>query len=266
MKILCLVKLVPDVDDLRHDQERNTLVRDSAHLMINPEDATAVAAALGVKRTSPDARIETVSMAPPGAVPHLEDLVRRGVDEAVILSDPRFAGSDTWATSRILARFLGTRSYDCVFCGTHTLDGGTAQVPAQVAEFLGLPYMGNILELDAGSLKDGEAVVDVDGENAVHRFSVRLPALLGFLYSPKRKLPYISYEDLNREVRDRVVFLDNGALGLEDSEIGLAGSLTRVRRVEAEISGRKNARFVRTDSEGISEVMDFLASKGFLHP
>lgn len=264
MKILCLVKLVPDVDDLRYDPERNTLVRESAHLMINPEDSTALAVALGVKQELPDTRIETVSMAPLGAMPHLEDLIRRGVDKATVLSDPMFAGSDTWATSRILAGFLSSYSFDCVFCGTHTLDGGTAQVPAQTAEFLGLPYMGNILQADILSLKEGNAVVDVDGEAAVLRFSVRLPAVLGFLYSPKRKLPYISYENLNRDVRDRISVLDNSAIRIKEAEIGLEGSLTRVRRVEAETSGRKSAKFVRADAEGIDAVLDFLTSKGFL--
>jgi electron transfer flavoprotein beta subunit len=272
MRILCLVKLVPDVDKLRYDSERNVLVRDNAHMMINPEDATALALALDVKRDNPDTWIETVSMAPKGAMPHLEDLVRRGVDRATLITDPRYVGSDTWATSRILAQYIRMQActrdiaYDCIFCGTHTLDGGTAQVPAQTAEILGLPHMANVLQLDAAFLGAGRAIVEVEGEEAVLRFSVELPAFLGFLYLPKHKLPYICYKNISLDVTDRICVLGNDELGLDGSVIGLEGSLTKVRRVQAETYGSKNTAFVQANDEGIEAVLQFLTQKGFLRP
>ncbi len=85
MRILCLLKLVPDVDQLRYDRERNVLNRENARLLLNPEDATAVAPALGFKRADPGTTIEAVSMAPRRAMPHLEDLVRRGIDQATLI-------------------------------------------------------------------------------------------------------------------------------------------------------------------------------------
>jgi electron transfer flavoprotein beta subunit len=270
MRILCLVKLVPDVDNLRYDSKRNVLVRDNAHMMINPEDASALAIALEVKGEFPDTQIETVSMAPRGAMPHLEDLVRRGVDRAVLITDPRYVGSDTWATSRILAKYISmqsydsTKSFDCIFCGTHTLDGGTAQVPAQTAEFLGLPHMANVVSLDAGSLDSGCAIVEVDGEKALLQFSVDLPAFLGFQYLPKHKLPYIRYENISLDVTDSIHVLGNDELDLDESVIGLDGSLTKVRRVQAETYGSKNTDFVQADAEGIETVFQFLKQKGFL--
>ncbi len=272
MRILCLVKLVPDVDNLRYDSERNVLVRDNAHMMINPEDASSLAIALEVKGKFPDTQIETVSMAPKGAMPHLEDLVRRGVDRAVLITDPRYVGSDTWATSRILAQYISmqsydsTRSYNCIFCGTHTLDGGTAQVPAQTAEILGMPHMASIVGLDAGSLASGGAIVEVDGEEALLQFSVDMPAFLGFQYLPKHKLPYIRYENISLDVTDRICVLDNDELGLDASVIGLEGSLTKVRRVQAESYGAKNTRFVNADADGVDVVFQFLKQKGFLRP
>jgi electron transfer flavoprotein beta subunit len=264
MRIVCLVKPVPDVDQLRYDRETNVLIRENVRLLLNPEDANAVAAALAFKRDAPDTYIEVVSMAPRGALPHLEDLVRRGIDHATLISDPRHAGSDTWATSRVLARYLETRDFDCVFCGTHTLDGGTGQVPAQVAEALGLPVMvgiSTLLELDP---RAAQAVVDVDGEAALMRFSVALPAVLGFRYDPKHKLPYIRYEDLNRDVSDRIAVLGNDGLGMDDSELGLKGSLTRVRRVEVDGLEGKEPVLLRVDREGIDEVYRWLEQKGFL--
>jgi electron transfer flavoprotein beta subunit len=270
MKILCLVKLVPDVDELRYDSERKVLVRDKVHQIINPEDATALAIALEIKADIPDTRIETVSMAPPGALPYLEDLIRRGVDSATLISDPRYVGSDTWATSRILAKYISiqsfdsTQAWDCIFCGTHTLDGGTAQVPAQTAEILGLSHLANIIQLDTTSLASGSAMVEVDAEEAVLQFSVDLPAFLGFQYLPKHKLPYIPYERISLDVTDSIRVLGNDELGLEESSIGLAGSLTQVRRIQAESYGSKNTQFVRADAEGVETILRFLKQKGFL--
>jgi electron transfer flavoprotein beta subunit len=264
MRILCLLKLVTDVDQLRYDRETNVLIRENARLLLNPEDATAAATALGFKRDAPDSYIEAVSMAPRGAMPHLEDLVRRGIDHATLISDPRHAGSDTWATSRVLARYLETREFDCVFCGTHTLDGGTGQVPAQVAEALGLPLMVGISTLVELNSREGQAVVDVDGETALMRFSVALPAVLGFQYNPERKLPYIRYEDLNRDLSSRITVLGNNELGMDESELGLTGSLTQVRRLEVDGLEAKEPVLLRVDQEGIDTVYRWLEQKGFL--
>jgi electron transfer flavoprotein beta subunit len=266
MRILCLLKPVPDVDQLRYDRERNVLIREQARLMLNPEDATAAATALGLKQVIPETYIEAVSMAPRGAMPHLEDLVRRGIDRATLISDPRHTGSDTWATSRVLARYLGTQDYDCVFCGTHTLDGGTGQVPAQIAEVLGLPLMVGISTLVELDSRAGQAVVEVDGETATLRFSVALPAVLGFQYNPERKLPYIRHEDLERDVSSRVTVLGNDELKMDESELGLKGSLTQVRRIEVDALEAKDPVLLRVDREGIDQVYHWLEQKGFLQP
>jgi electron transfer flavoprotein beta subunit len=266
VRILCLVKPVPDVDQFRYDRERNVLVRDQVRMILNPEDATAAATALGLKQAIPDTTIGVVSMAPLGALPHLEDLLRRGVDRATLISDPRHAGSDTWATSRVLARYLATQDYDCVLCGTHTLDGGTGQVPAQIAEALGLPLMvgiGSLVDLD---LREGQAVVDVEVEAALMRFSIALPAVLGFEYDPQRKLPPIRYEDLNRDVSGQVAVLGVSELEMDESELGLRGSLTQVRRLEADALEAKDPLRLRADPEGIDHVVHWLEQKGFLQP
>jgi electron transfer flavoprotein beta subunit len=266
VRILCLVKPVPDVDQLRYDRERNILVREHVRLVLNPEDATATAAALELRGVAPGVRIEAVSMAPRGAMPHLEDLVRRGIDQATLITDPRYAGSDTWATSRVLARYLATQDYDCVFCGTQTLDGGTGQVPAQVAESLGLPLMVGVSSLVDLDLREGRAVVDVEVETALMRFSIELPAVLGFQYDPRRKLPPIRYEDVNRDVSGQVAVLGVSELGMDESEVGLRGSLTRVRHLEADALEAKDPLRLRADADGIDQVFRWLEQKGFLQP
>lgn len=266
MRILCLLKPAPDVDQLRYDRDRNVLNREQARLTLNPEEATAAATALELKRIAPDTYLEAVSLAPRAARPHLEDLARRGVDRVTLLTDPRFAGSDTWATSWVLSRYLATRAYDCIFCGAHTLDGGTGQVPAQIAEILGLPLMVGVTALVEMEPQTGQAVVEVEGETALMRFSVALPAVLGFQYNPERKLPYLRPADLSRDISGRVVVLGNDELGLDEAELGLRGSLTQVRRLEAGAREAKEPMCLRVDREGLDQVYRWLKERGFLQP
>lgn len=264
MNILCLVKLVPDVENFKYDYERNVLVRSGVHQVINPEDATALALALAMKKEVPETSIQTVTMAPKGAIAHLSDIVRRGVDSATLISDSAFVGSDTYVTSRILARWIKTADFDCIFAGTHTLDGGTAHVPAQIAEILDLPHLSHIVDIDAAAFPKGRTTVDIDSDTHTLTFQIDLPAVLGFAYSTKRKLPYIAFEDLERDVTDRITVVTNETLGFASDELGLAGSPTAVSTAEAKTLDKKETVTVGTDDEGIETVYQFLLRKGFL--
>lgn len=264
MRIICLVKLVPDVENFKYDYEKNVLVRSNVHQLINPEDATALAFALSVKGVAPDTSIETVTMAPKGAIPHLEDLLRRGVDRATLISDPRFLGSDTYVTSRVLARYLSRSSYDCILTGTHTLDGGTAHVPAQVAELLGLPHLSHVADPDADALTGNPVTVELETDEEVLTFEIDLPGIIGFAYSTKRKLPYIEYENLSLDVSDRIDIVTNDDLGFKEGDVGLDGSPTTVAGVEVKTLERKDTTLLKTDDDGIEAVYRFLNEKGFL--
>ena len=264
MRIICFVKLVPDVENFKYDYDRNVLVRENVHQIINPEDGSALAAALKLKQERPDVHIETVTMGPQGIIPHLEDLVRRGVDRATVISDRIFAGSDTYVTSAVLSRYLADRQYDWIFSGSRSLDGGTAHVPPQVAERLDIGQMSNIMKIDEDSLFRDGAIVDVDSEDAVLRFELDRPAILSFQYSTKIKLPYIKYEDIDRDVSGKIQIITNEQLGFSEGAVGLGGSLTRVLQVEVEKIGRKDTAYLRCDEEGIEFVYRFLKQKGFI--
>lgn len=264
MHIICLVKTVPDVENFKYDYEKNVLVRSGVHQLINPEDATALAFALSIKDEVPETSIETVTMAPKGAVAHLEDLVRRGVDRATLISDSRFLGCDTYVTSRILARYLSRTTFDVILTGTHTLDGGTAHVPAQVGELLDLPHLSHVTDVDSGALMQGRTTVDVDAEEEVFTFELELPGVIGFAYSTKRKLPYIAYENLSLDVSDKIEVVTNDDLGFNDGEVGLEGSPTAVAGVEVKTLERKDPTIVGTDDDGIETVYRFLHAKGLL--
>jgi len=255
MKILCLIKFVPDVEDFQH--------REKATLVLNPDDACALAYALMIKRMEPSTVIEVVTMAPRSVQGQMEDLVRRKIDRATLISDRLFGGSDTLVTSTVLARYLQKADYDVILTGTHSLDGDTSQVPAQVAERCGLPHLSNIIALDQGSFVAGRPVVQVD-HDAVLSFAVELPAVLGLVKESGYKLPYVAYADLKNDVSAQVSVVSCAELGFEPGEVGLEGSKTRVRRTFVKKRTKKPRLEVRVDAAGIETVHAYLKEHGFL--
>ncbi|MCJ7691096.1 MAG: electron transfer flavoprotein subunit beta/FixA family protein, partial [Clostridiaceae bacterium] len=98
MKIICLVKFIPDVDNFTYDYEKDVLVRENVKLILNPEDGCALAFALRIKEKSPGTFVEIVSMAPQSTIPLIEDLLRLNVDKATLIADKFYVGSDTYVT------------------------------------------------------------------------------------------------------------------------------------------------------------------------
>ena len=123
MNIICVVKFVPDVDNFSYDHEHQTIQREQSTMIINPDDAKAIGCALHMKKQIPSICITLVTMAPLSITPLVHDILRVGVDSATIISDPLFAGSDTFVTSTILSRYLSQIPYDVIFMGTHAIDG-----------------------------------------------------------------------------------------------------------------------------------------------
>jgi electron transfer flavoprotein beta subunit len=256
MKILCLIKFVPDVEDFQH--------REKATLVLNPDDACAVAYALLIKRKRPETVIEVVTMAPRSAQGQMEDLVRRKIDRATLISDRLFAGSDTLVTSTVLARYLQRAEYDVILTGTRSLDGDTSQVPAQVAERCGLPHVSNIVALDQDSFAAGHPVVDVDLEASISSLAIDLPAVLGLSAASGYKLPYVAFADLKADTSAQFSVVSCNDLGFEPSEVGLEGSKTRVRRSFVKKWQKKSRIEVKVDAEGIETVHAYLQQQGFL--
>src|SRR5512146_899201 len=158
MHIVVCIKQVPDAKNVRIDPNTHTLVRQGVECIINPFDLFAVEAALKLKDAY-NARVTVITMGPPQADEALRDTLSRGVDDAVLLSDRAFAGSDTWATSTTLAaaiRKLG--DVDIVLCGKQAIDGDTAQVGPEMAALLDIPYATFVKKIE---LPDGGSIIAV---------------------------------------------------------------------------------------------------------
>ena len=143
MKIIVCVKQVPDTSGKVAVNPDGTLDRASMQTIINPDDKNAVEAALQLKDET-GCRVTAVTMGPPPAEGMLRELIAMGCDDAVLISGREFGGSDTFATSQIIAagiNAIGLEKDDIVFCGRQAIDGDTAQVGPQIAEKLGLPQV-----------------------------------------------------------------------------------------------------------------------------
>ncbi len=149
MKIIVCVKQVPDTSGKVAVNPDGTLNRASMAAIINPDDKNAVEAALTLKEQT-GAEVVIVSMGPPPAEGMLREILAMGADRAVLVSGREFGGSDTFATSQILAaaiNTIGVGNEDIILCGRQAIDGDTAQVGPQIAEKLGLPQVSYVAEI-----------------------------------------------------------------------------------------------------------------------
>jgi electron transfer flavoprotein alpha/beta subunit len=149
MKIIVCVKQVPDTSGKVAVNPDGTLDRASMQTIINPDDLNAVEAALKLKDET-GCEVKVVTMGPPPAEGMLRELMAMGADDGVLVSGREFGGSDTYATSQILAAAvnrIGVESDDIVMCGRQAIDGDTAQVGPQIAEKLHMPQVTYVAEM-----------------------------------------------------------------------------------------------------------------------
>ena len=149
MKIIVSIKQVPDTSGKVAVNPDGTLNRASMQTITNPDDMNAVEAALKLKDAT-GCKVVVVTMGPPPAAGMLREALAMGADEAVLVSAREFGGSDTYATSQILAAAInkiGVEADDVVLCGRQAIDGDTAQVGPQIAEKLHLPQVSYVAEI-----------------------------------------------------------------------------------------------------------------------
>jgi len=141
MNIIVCIKQVPDTTNVRIDPETNTLVRAGVQSIVNPFDMYAIEEAVRLKEKF-GGSVTVLTMGPPQAEEALREAISLGADEAVLVSDRAFAGSDTWATSYTLSKTIQKiGKFDVIICGKQAIDGDTAQVGPGIAAFLDVPQI-----------------------------------------------------------------------------------------------------------------------------
>ena len=230
MKIIVCVKQVPDTSGKVAVNPDGTLNRASMAAITNPDDLNAVEAALTLKEQT-GAEVVIVSMGPPPAEAMLREILARGADRAVLVSGREFGGSDTYATSQILAAAInkiGVEDDDIVMCGRQAIDGDTAQVGPQIAEKLHLPQ----ITYAADITKEGKTVtVKRMLEDGYMTIKTQTPCLLTCikeLNTPRYMSIGGIYATYNKplEVYDYEKLKDHPLI--DSTTIGLKGSPTNI--------------------------------------
>jgi electron transfer flavoprotein beta subunit len=263
-RVIVCVKPVPDPkawDRLRLDPVTKTLMREGIPSVINPLDKHALEAAMEIKDTQ-GAEVVLLAMAPTSTLPVLREALALGADRAVLLSDKAFAGSDTLATSRVLAagiRRLG--SFDLICCGNFTLDGSTAQVPSQLAELLGIPNIMHVTRMEFPEA--GRLVVTQKLEQGYVKLAAASPLLLSFT-KEANKPRYSSFlEILAAESREIAVWT-NADLHLDEARIGLKGSPTQMADLLVRHKARQGLRLEGSPEEMAQQLADKIHQLGLI--
>lgn len=231
LRLLCCVKQVPDVDQMRMDPETGNLIRAGVPAILNPQDANAVAAAVKVKETW-GGEITLISMGPPAAEAVLRECLAVGADKAVLVTDRVFGNADTLATSySIFSAACTLGDFDMVFCGRESLDGATGQMGAQLAERFDMAQVTSALLIKEVNEGNGTAIVDRVLDNGVETLEVKLPCLFTMEKTnyPAR-IPNLKGK-MSAKKAEIIKITSNDIPGLDKSRIGDPGSPTKVPRM-----------------------------------
>ncbi len=250
--IVVCVKQVPDSAQIRVHPVTGTIMRQGVPAVLNPYDLFALEEALQVKDRL-GGRIVALCMGPPQAEAVLRKALSLGADEAVLVSDRAFAGSDTLATSFALASAIGRlsqeRAVDLVFTGKQTIDGDTGQVGPGVAKRLGMQLLSYVCRIPVLDMNSGRIVVHRWTEKGVQVLSSRLPCLITVLEG-RNEGRFASLPEMIRAARQPIRVWDRKAAGIEDvSKIGLKGSPTVVGKVFAPSRRSERAECIEWDLE-----------------
>ncbi len=224
MDFAVLIKVVPDVEKMRYDPDRKTMIREGSELFINPFDQRAVRVALDARR--PGELVTVVSMGPPSAEAALQETLALGADRAVLLTDRQLAGSDTLVTARALVKVLTRVGHDVVLTGTWTTDSETGQVGPEVAGLLGVTFVGGARKLERAPQADGW-VITTDTPSGWIRLRARAPLVIS-VSEKITKIRKPSQAEMAASRSKSVERLSAADVGLDPETIGLSGSPTVV--------------------------------------
>jgi electron transfer flavoprotein beta subunit len=239
LSIVVLLKQVPDIQKVKFDTERGKLDRSSAPAEPNPFDLNALEAGVRLKEES-GGRVTVISMGPPQAESALRDALSRGADRAILLTDERFAGADTLATSYTLASAVKkVGKFDLIICGEKTIDGDTGQVGPEVAELLGIPHVAYVSKIK--EWRKGAVVVVSDlGEN-YYVTELELPGLITVTKDVNEpRLPSLRDKLRARKSKIEIWNADDLADVASKDRFGARGSATQVYRITfPSVEGRR---------------------------
>lgn len=260
MKILVLIKQVPDMEKVKFDSEKGVVDRKSAGTEINPFDLNALEAAVQIKEQV-GGEVIALTMGPPTAESALREAISRGADDGILVSDRKFGGSDTWATSSTLSaaiRKLGT--FDLIIAGEKTVDGDTGQVGPETAEMLGIPHVAFVNEVREISETGIHLVSEIwDGSYLKEMAYPGLVTVTKSLNSPRLPSFKMKMKAKKAELR-QITIADLEGL-LTEEQTGFKGSPTKVKKIVVPEEKGRECQMYRDDLEKAIEAVFSIAQQ-----
>lgn len=227
MKIVVCIKQVPDTTEIKLDPVKGTLIRDGVPSIMNPDDKAGLEEALRLKDQY-GAYVTVITMGPPQAEAILREAYAMGVDRAILLTDRKFGGADTLATSNTIAAALRNIEADLIIAGRQAIDGDTAQVGPQIAEHLGLPQVSYVKNMQYNK-EDNSLTIERAVEDGYYLVNVQLPALITVL-SEANQPRYMRVKGIVEAFDKPVETWNFDSITVDPAVIGLAGSPTKVKK------------------------------------
>ncbi|MFO7810130.1 MAG: electron transfer flavoprotein subunit beta/FixA family protein [Candidatus Delongbacteria bacterium] len=281
-RIIVLAKQVPDTRNVKEDAMKSdgTVNRAALPAIYNPEDLNALEQALLIKDRYEDTEVIILTMGPPRAADIVRESLYRNADKGFLITDRRFAGADTLATSYVISKAVEKiGNYDLIISGRQAIDGDTAQVGPQTAEKLNLPqitYAEEVLDIKKNKIKIRRRL-----ERGIEVVESSLPALVTVHGSaapcrPKNAKLFMKYKHaktptelqildddyIDQSVRTgphlKISELSLDDLECEDCKIGLAGSPTKVKKIENVVLQAKDAVVIKDSDSDIKNLMNEL--------
>ena len=229
MEILVCIKQVPGTSKVEVDPVTGVLKRDGVDSKMNPYDLYALETALKIKEQQ-GGLIKVITMGPPQAKDVIREAYMMGADEGALISDRKFAGADVLATSYTISQGVKKMgSFDLILCGKQTTDGDTAQVGPEMAEYLGIPHIANVLKIE--EIKEKSIIVEMDMANTIEVAEIQFPCLLTVdkdIFQPRLPSYRKKLATKNREIK---MITLNDFEDKDEKKYGLNGSPTQVERI-----------------------------------
>lgn len=278
LNLIVLVKQVPDTQNITGEamKEDGTVNRAALPAIFNPEDLHALEAALTLKDSISGTNVHVITMGPPSAIQVLKESLYRGADTVALVSDRKFAGADTLATSYALKCAIEKiGNYDIVFCGRQAIDGDTAQVGPQTAEKLGINQITCVSGIEKVDPEKKVIIANRSIEGGFEQVQAPFPVLLtitdeGYHPRPPSVIKVMTYKNASAEMSDEqydesyidagverktgqpISLWDIGAIGADPESCGLAGSPTKVKIIESVILKSGDIRMIENTDDAIA--------------
>ena len=253
MRIIVPIKQVPETKSVKMDEATGTVIREGVESIINPLDLYAIELAIQIKEKVGGETV-ALTMGPPKAIEALKEAVAMGIDEACMLSDKVFGGSDTWATSYVLAEAIKKLgNYDLIICGERATDGDTGQVGPGIASFLDIPVLSYVNKLE--DIDDDRCTVHRLIEEGEDVSACGYPLLLTVVKEVSDpRLPTLRGK--KRAKQQDIPTWGNEKLNLDVSLLGLKGSPTRVAKIFRPKVARECEKVTASDEAGTAKAVE----------